>query len=239
MFYTPIAPVGLFDVIEDFDNAFVLAHLWAHEKYRRFYANRSWDIVILDNGVYEGADVKWETIHEIAQEIEADRLFVVAPEVMFKAQETVEVVKDYIRRFRPKNYEVMAVLQAEIPSMVKVVVEQLVDVVDAFAVPIWMYRRGWCRAGILSWIFSEVDEASARYWHALGLDTLLELPELSGLVDSVDTSMPFTAAAHGMDLQVNLIVKGKRRVNLLRESFPDHVRQLARKNVETLLRWLR
>jgi len=238
MYYMPISPIGMMDLIDDFDTAFILAHLWAHEKYRRFYTNRCWEIVIVDNGVYEGASVSWSTLHEIAREISAERLFVVAPEVMHRSQETILAVKDYLREYPVRDYEVMAVLQAETPVLLKEFVEELVDDVTAFAIPIWMYRKGWCRAGLCEWLMDEVEDAVNKYWHALGLDTLLELPDLRHLVDSFDTSMPFTAAVHGMSLETNLIVRGKRRVNLLAEEFPPHVVELARKNLETLMRWI-
>jgi len=239
MKYTPIPPIGMFDVVEDFDTAFVLAQLWPHETYRQFYTRQSWDLVIIDNGLYEGAEVKWETLDKIGREIEGDRIFVITPEVMHDWQGTVYLTKEFAKMTTGQPYELMVVLQGDMPVVLPKFVEQLWDTVDAFAIPIWMYRQGWERAAVLEYATQDVPRDD-KYWHALGLDCLLELPLLRKAgVKSVDCSMPFTAAVHGIDLEVNLILKGKKRVNLLREAFTEQEKNLARRNVETLMKWCR
>ena len=153
---------------------------------------------------------------------------------------TVQAVREVVKKYSgTKPYEVMVVLQGETIAVLPDFVEKVDLYADAYAVPIWFYRKGWCRAGVVEWLQRSIEGTYDKYWHALGLDCLVELVELNTVVDSFDTSMPFTAASHGMDLEHNLIVKGVKRVNLLREVFDERTRRLARKNVGTILKWCR
>jgi len=236
--YHPISPLDFFDLIEDIPYAFVLAQYWPHEKYRRFYLEHDWEIVIVDNGIYEGAPVTEAELDAIGRQISGERVFVVAPEVMKSSIGTVQAVREFVKKYSgTKPYEVMVVLQGETIAVLPDFAEKVDPYVDAYAVPIWMYRKGWCRAGVVKWFKEVIPETREKYWHALGLDCLLELKELQGFVESFDTSMPFTAAVHGLDLEHNLIIKRVKRVNLLGEAFDERVRRLARKNVETILKW--
>lgn len=231
MEYFPIPPIGLREVVERKDNAFILAQFWSHEEYRNYYLENHWRTVIVDNGVYEGAPVRDELLIDIAKKVKADRCFVVAPESEENSTRTLKMAKDFIDLYGSNAYDIMVTLQAESPVILKDFVKQLDKYDIAYAIPVKFYRKGWCRAGILRWL-----NLRDRYVHAFGLDNLLELNELHGLIQSIDTSMPFTAAYHGMDLKYNLLVKVK-RVNLLATKFDQQVISLAKKNLETMYRW--
>lgn len=243
MRYTPIAPIGMFDLVEDIPNAFILAHLWEHRKYREWYTGRDWDLVIVDNGIYEGAMVSEDMLHQIGCKMaqHADRVFVVGPEQMYSAEGTLRLFREY-RDWNTQPYEDMIVLQAQQPSELVefcMTVEDE-DLADAFAIPIWMYRKGWCRAGLVEYIEKWLDRPF--YWHALGLDNVMELIELKEVVQSVDTSMPFTAGVNGILLSRSFVIKKSgriKRVNLLGEQFTDEQRELTIANLEFLLELIR
>ena len=232
MRYMPIAPVGMFDVIKDERSAFILPQFWDCESYREFYLSHDFDVVIVDNGVYEGAEVEEEEIVRIAREVSTEKVFVTLPEVVGSASRTVMEIRMGLDKY--EGVGKMVCLQGRMIEELREF-EDVVEDVDAIAVPVSMYRKGWCRGALREWMVKNCEGMRDKYWHAFGCDNLLEMIELKRFgYDSVDTSMPFTAAIHRIDFGINMVVKNVKRVNLLRRKFSVYERQLAEKNLNII-----
>jgi len=232
MKYLPIAPIGLLELWDDYPYAFILPQFWELKSYNEFYTSRKFDVAIIDNGVYEEAPMPIELLVKIAAEITADQKFVVLPEKVGDTIGTITLAKQFSSLKFGGDFEPMVCIQGKMLSILPKFRELMYEI-NAFAVPVSMYRQGWERSGIKHWL--NMDD---KYWHAFGLDCLLEIPILKKFgFDSVDTSMPFTAAIHSIDLATNPVLKGRKRVNLMRGSFSTSTCRLARHNLEVVSKW--
>ncbi len=99
MNYMPIVPLGMTDLFgrSGINNCFLLAQYWKYPQYREFYSTQKWDTVILDNAVYENSiPVPFEDMMKIAEYIDAEQLFIVAPEDMDDGLKTADLTEQCV-----------------------------------------------------------------------------------------------------------------------------------------------
>lgn len=203
----PIMPVGMFETIDasQTQDAFILPALWSNNHmYRSYYRERSWRNIVIDNDVYEnGEATSFEDILKVANELSATQIYIVGDEKVGNGYETIRLLNDQIRntgiRGTTENecpWELMCVLQGDISEM-RLMRKVFFNEIKAWAIPVSLFRAGYDRNALATYLSFTSDE----YVHALGLDNIFEVRNLrQGSINSFDTSMPATAAVHGLDL---------------------------------------
>lgn len=205
--YMPIMPVGMFEVIDTShsQDAFILPALWKNShQYRAYYGDRLWRTIVIDNDVYEnGVATPFEEILKIANELSATQIYIVGDEKVGSGYETIRLLNDQISTTGVSGttedgcrWDLMCVLQGNISEM-RLMRKVLYNIINAWAVPVSLFRAGYDRNVLASYLSFTPNE----YVHALGLDNIFEVRNLRrGIFNSFDTSMPATAAVHGLDL---------------------------------------
>lgn len=204
--YMPIVPCGMvweLDVVRP-QSAFILPSLWENEDYSEYYTSHKWDTIVLDNGIYETGKVwKFEDLLEIANMCTTKSMFIVGDEVIGNGYLTAKVLSRQLNMIGSEGelekggiWKLMAVLQGDINGM-KFMRECLYPQIDAWSIPVSVYRAGFDRNVIAEWM----KFGPCEYVHALGLDNVFEIFNLRrGNIHSFDTSMPATAAVNNIDL---------------------------------------
>ena len=244
--YMPIMPVGMFDVIDisGSQDAFILPGMWkASHLYRSYYRDRSWRNVVIDNDVYEnGTATPFEDILKVANELHTNHIYIVGDESVGNGYETIRLLRsqmeDYGLTGTTENgckWDLMCVLQGGISEM-RLMRKVFFNTINAWAIPVSLFRAGYDRNALATYLSFTSDE----YVHALGLDNIFEIRNLrQGIFNSFDTSMPATAAVHGLDLsQVCSIPRtddsSYARVDLLCDDFKVGRRDLTLEGVMLL-----
>ncbi len=248
MRYMPIPAVGMFDVLDDsgVKDVFILSQMMEqNEVYREFYLDRKWNTVIIDNALYEEPDpTPMETMIDHANNINADRTFIVAPEDLKSGMQTgamtIKAVDQY--GLKSNNWELMTILH-EYPLEMRMQYAMLIDagLIDiALGVSIFSFRKGYDRGTLAS--FCGIH--NQHYLHAFGLDNLLEVFSLNNAgFDSVDSSMAFTAAVREVDIwdKFNISrIPGQnkiKRIGLTDTKFSQKHKNQALENIIALRRW--
>ena len=244
--YMPIMPVGMVDVIDisGSQDAFILPGIWrVSHLYRSYYRDKVWRNVVIDNDVYEnGIAASFRDILEVANELNARQIYIVGDESVGNGYETIRKLNDQIRNTGISGttenecpWELMCVLQGGISEM-RLMRKVFFNQFRAWAIPVSLFRDGYDRSALSSYLSFQSNE----YVHALGLDNIFEVRNLrKSTINSFDTSMPATAAVHGLDLsQVCSIPRtddsSYARVDLLCDDFKVGRRDLALEGVMLL-----
>ena len=205
--YMPIMPVGMFEVIDasQTQDAFILPELWNNNHmYRTYYRERSWRNIVIDNDVYEnGTATPFKDILKVANELSATQIYIVGDEDVGNGYNTIRLLNNQIRETGIKGttenecpWELMCVLQGDISEM-RLMRKVFFGQIKAWAIPVSLFRSGYDRNALAAYLSFTPNE----YVHALGLDNIFEVRNLrQGIINSFDTSMPATAAVHGLDL---------------------------------------
>jgi hypothetical protein len=244
MKYMPILPIGmshLFDICH-VTNAFILPQFWGETDYREMYTRRSWQTVIIDNAMYENPDpVPTDKLIEIAKTLNAELIFIVAPEDHADPIHTAELAIDMYE----KKYEIgcgwlpMTIVHGGLHeiNIMSALLNHLPNMGFGIAVSTW--RNGLTRPDIKNRF------PSHRYFHAMGLDSIPELMTLkSAGFNSVDSSMVATAAINKihLDERTEIIRTGSptdpKRVPLLQDSFEIMCSELTKRNIDKMSGWI-
>lgn len=245
MKYMPILPVGMSRLFEDegISSAFILPQFWANPSYARMYTGRTWDTVIIDNAMYENPNpVPFHELIEIAQQLKSTRTFVVAPEdhkdPIHTAELTIKAIEEYgthgpkwipmcIIHGTPHEISSMFYMLDDIPTL-------------GYGVTVSCWRNGFDRA------FLRSLSKGGHYFHAMGLDSISEGVTLKRAgFNSVDSSMPATAAFNDIQLSFNTVIyrTGKPtdpvRVPLLQEEFLVDCTKETVRNIRNMTSWFR
>jgi hypothetical protein len=207
MNYMPIVPIGLLNTLDlmNVKNVFMLTNLWKYDKYKKFYLSHHWDTVILDNDLYEQpVPANFVNMMDIARQLDADRIFVVGPEKLNDGVETgrmtVGILADHESEgYLDDNIQLMCILHERPNEMMRQwnMIKRYEDV--ALGISIFSYRLGYDRGALYKFL----NLPGERYTHAFGWDNLLEVYNMRGLFNSVDSSMAVSAAVNGVDLHKN------------------------------------
>ena len=242
----------------------MLAQLWSIEEYRKAISNSKLDLIVLDNGAYEGELVSDKRLIEVIEEV-ADlkpetRIYAIVPDVMQDPEATTNRVRQFFKFLDknnielPKNVSLLGVIQVNSNVDIKTALRQTITFsyklqniameykhdLCGFAIPIWFYRKWGYRDQFASAL--RLVHNNNVYIHALGLDDINELKYLYFEFNSVDSSMPFTLAYHGLKLDDVPVLDKKTKTRLginrvpLKQNVPES--KLYLENLEALLRCL-
>lgn len=205
MKYMPILPIGMYSIYEQSNshNAFILPQFWNNYDYRQGHLVREWNVVIIDNAMYEQPEaIPFNKLIEIASTLSAKRIFIVAPEHFTQPNETINLAVRTALQYGTKgdNWEMMVIVHGGAPAELIYQMNILyTNNIKAFGIAVSYWRNGESRAKLLA-----ENRKPDCYYHAMGLDDIDELPGLrKTCFDSVDTSMAATAAVNGIRLQTS------------------------------------
>jgi hypothetical protein len=203
--YMPIVPIGYLETLDvaGTTNVFILSQYWKIKAYRDFYLGRKWDTVVLDNALYE--DVKatdFEHMMVMARQLDADQVFVVGPEKLTDGIETGRMTIDILEEYQSEgllddNINLMCILHERPNEMLEQwnMIRKYRDV--ALGISIFSYRLGFDRGSLHKFL----DLPQDRYVHAFGWDNLLEIYNMAGRFNSIDSSLCVSAAINEVDLK--------------------------------------
>ena len=178
------------------DLHFVLAQRCLQsEVYKEFYASQD-KFKILDHGIYESDIMDFDDTMKIADEISADEI--ILPDEI-RERTTKEFYVDLVRSL-PESYQYMVVPQGDDPAEWRESYLELsnIDEVHTIGIPIWLYKDFGARADVVNYMFKKGELNLMKEHHLLGLDNYWELCSYpSGIIRSVDTSLPFSMACSG------------------------------------------
>lgn len=202
--YMPIVPIGYLDVLDvtKTENVFILSQYWKLKPYRDYYLERQWDTVVLDNALYEDSKAtNFESMMAMARQLDARRVFVVGPEKLTDGIETGRMTIDILEEYQSEghlddNIDLMCILHERPNEMLEQwnMIRKYRDV--ALGISIFSYRLGYDRGSLVKFL----DLPSDRYVHAFGWDNLLEVYNMRGRFDSIDSSLAVSAAVNEVDL---------------------------------------
>jgi len=226
MKYMPILPIGMFHVFDrtDVRDVFILPQFWDNESYREFYTSHKWDHVIIDNAMYEQLNgVPFGHLINIADQLDADRVFIVSPEDIRNPYTTAAYAVETGDRFgfRDSNWEMMCILHGTPYDMVNQYYT-LRKYPMGYGIAVSAWRSGYDRAGIFKYVgFRDKD-----YVHAMGWDSIIEIFALNNVgFDSIDSSIVATAAVNRIMLGPDTVIRrtgsvsDPKRVDLLQTTF--------------------
>lgn len=243
MRYMPILPIGMAKLLghRSVRDAFILPQFWGNERYRAMYAHRKWDTVIIDNAMYENPDpVPFETLIDIAGEIDSGRTFIVVPEDHSDPVHTAQLAMDTCSEygtFGPK-WNAMCIIHGS-PLEIKEMMAIFHDAPIAFGIAVSTWRNGYSRIAL-----AESCGGRDRYLHAMGLDSISEMMSLRYVFDSVDSSMVATAAINKIPLNENTVIRRTGvptdpiRVPILQDAFLVECIDKTEKNIQSMVSWL-
>jgi len=165
------------------------------EQYYR--ASEKWKM--LDNGTYEtGQPLDAEEYVAYAKFLQADE--VVAPDIIYDRKKTFELTKHFVESYSSRKFAIAAVPQARSPSeWIEAYTEMVKLPVDVICIPIHLQKRFGCRPLLVKKLREKGLWNNTLQHHLLGLDNFSELKMYPpGTIRSVDTSLPFTLAYHGL-----------------------------------------
>jgi hypothetical protein len=203
--YMPIVPIGYLDVLDvtKTENVFILSQFWKNKTYREFYLDRTWKTVVLDNALYEDQNATdFEKMMKMARQLKAERIFVVGPEKLDDGIETGRMTIDIMNEYQCEGkledgIDLMCILHERPNEMMEQwnMIRKYRDV--ALGISIFSYRLGFDRGSLHKFL----DLPRDRYVHAFGWDNLLEVYNLTGRFNSIDSSMCVSAAVNDVDLK--------------------------------------
>jgi len=177
------------------DLHFVLAQRCLQsDVYKDFYAQED-KFKILDHGIYESDMMEFDDTMKIADEISANEI-ILPDDIMNRMP--IDFYEDLLDSL-PKNYRYMVVPQGENPAEWRESYLELKKLpVDTIGIPIWLHKEFRARSTIVNYMFKRGELDMSKDHHLLGLDNYWELIEYpSGIIRSVDTSLPFSMACSG------------------------------------------
>jgi hypothetical protein len=203
--YMPIVPVGYLETLDvaNVKNVFILSQFWNNKKYREFYLSHKWDTIILDNALYEDSTATdFEEMMGMARQLDANKIFIVGPEKLDDGVETGRMTIDILNDYQSEghlddNIDLMCILHERPTEMLEQwnMIRRYRDV--AIGISIFSYRLGFDRGSLHRFLGLPRD----RYTHAFGWDNLLEMYNLSGCFDSIDSSLCVSAVVSDVDLK--------------------------------------
>lgn len=239
MNYMPILPIGMFDLYikANIENVFILPQYWEIDDYCNFYRAYRWGTVIIDNAMYEQPDaITFGKLIEIAESINSTATYIVTPEDLHNGAETVRKTRETIKVYGcgGDTWYPMAILHGN-PKSISDQVKALNPIQTmAYGIAVSSWRAGYDRSALRK----ICNIPKYRYVHAMGLDSLVELVNLSdNYIDSVDSSIVASAAVNKINLREELILTRKGlptdpiRVDLLQRKFPDVTIQSTLNNI--------
>ena len=205
MNYMPIVPIGYLECLDvcKTKNVFILSQFWDNKKYKDFYLSHYWDTVVLDNALYEDQNATdFEHMMEMARQLKAKQIYVVGPEKLTDGVETGRMTIDILNEYQSEghledNINLMCILHERPNEMLEQwnMIRRFRDV--ALGISIFSYRLGFDRGSLHKFLDLPYD----RYVHAFGWDNLLEVYNMAGCFNSVDSSICVSAAINAVDLK--------------------------------------
>jgi len=169
---------------------------------------------MLDNGSYEtGKSLDIEALIELAKSISANEI--VLPDKIRDMEQTVELTLEAIS-YKRRWLKLAAVPQGHNPSTFVECYRLFskIDEIDVLCFPVWLEKAFHARPHVVHYILKKGFWAENKEHHLIGLDRLSELLCYPyGMIRSVDTSLPFSAAKKTFYLSTLGVFSGK-RVNL-------------------------
>jgi hypothetical protein len=242
MIYTPIPPINFIEKITNKTKSiFMLAQLWQIEKYRQEIGKSNLNLIVLDNGAYEGEIVTDEHLVNVIKQVSNlhsnTKIYPIIPDEIQNPKKTLKRIKQFCEYLNDNNIQfnrnvnLLSVIQVNPTVDKQTALEQMINFVEdvsdlvvceftqslsGFAIPIWFYRK-WGFRGDFGRRFRE-EYHNSVYLHALGLDDVNELPTLKSYFNSVDSSMPFTLAYHNKNVEQIKILNSemKKQLNITR-----------------------
>lgn len=204
------------------DLHFVLAQrVLQSEVYKDFYAQED-KFKILDHGIYESDMMDFDDTLKIADDISADEI--ILPDEI-RVTHTFEFYEDLLSTL-PQNYKYMVVPQGEDPALWRASYNELKNLeVSTIGIPIWLHKDFRARSSVVNYMFKKGELDMSKEHHLLGLDNYWELIEYpSGIIRSVDTSLPFSMAASEEESPLFFEPPEHKRVNVDTALFgiPEH-----------------
>lgn len=244
MRYMPILPVGMHEILKSdkVQSAFILPQFWGNPLYREMYISRPWDVVIIDNAMYENpVPVPHDKLIEISESLSTYRTFIVAPEDRKNPANNGTLAANTIDQYghRGKMWNIMSILHGK-PSEIS----STLDVLDqyncvGYGIAVSCWRNGFDRTVIKTLPFGK------HYFHAMGLDSITEMISLKQAgFDSVDSSLVATAAVNNIHLDMDTVIyrTGKpsdpKRVDILGNKFSKRVISKTSENIDRMNVWM-
>jgi len=197
MKFMPIVPVSCMDLLDDWNDLFVLPDMMLDARYSWYVRGRYWDTVIVENGYYElGEALSVRYLEKIADVINGGTCIVVGPETA-SGEETV--LKSVM--VLGVKYPVLTILKGDVRRLWTLHQKALryVGLVSK-PTPYEGDQEPWYvdRVKYVKYIKGIAPDV---YIHAFGCDSLSELMELKRAgADSCDSSFVCSRAIAGESL---------------------------------------
>ncbi len=198
MRFMPIVPVSCVELLDDWNDLFVLPDMMLNRHYNWYVGSRHWDTVIVENGYYElGEALSVRYLEKIADTIVGDTCIVVGPETA-SGEETV--LKSVM--VLGVKYPVLTILKGDVRRLWTLHQRALryVGLVSK-PTPYEGDQEPWYqdRVNYVKYIKGMAPDV---YVHAFGCDSLSELMELKRAgADSCDSSFVCSRALAGESLE--------------------------------------
>lgn len=195
----PSAHLSEIDPLIDFH--FVIAtELTKNVEYFNWYSSylqkKKRKLVMLDNGVYEeGTPMKINEYISLIKELNPDVVF--APDVLFNTEQTFELVKEFLSKFKSSTIRVGVIPQGDTPLKV---IEQYKQFESLWGSKFEVVGLSFLndRQTILQhWSIYKPK----KWYHMLGLQSIHEIQTWPKQWVSFDTVKPIKAAYHGYKLE--------------------------------------
>jgi len=186
--------------LELYGSPFVLAQKWKYSWYRQHFLERPYrHVVIVDHGAYElGRPVDFSEYIRVIEDLKRKYLQVIVllPDVLQNPRESLYLTAQFMDEYSPvKNMLTMWVCHSLSPAEEIRNAEKFGS--EILGIPIWIHRQ-YNRVRYVQKLLGKWTGLI----HLLGLDDPRELLCYSNCrVKSVDTSLPFTLAKHGVRLK--------------------------------------
>lgn len=156
---------------------------------------------MLDNGTYElGEPMDIEDLLALANDLQANEI--VLPDVMRNRKWTSSLTMHAVRSIKPVGMKFAAVPQGTTPADFVECYRDFAKVpeIDVLCFPIWLEKEFSARPQVVHYLLRKGYWAEDKEHHLIGLDSLSELYLYGGVIRSVDTSLPFSAAQQQIKL---------------------------------------
>jgi hypothetical protein len=191
---------------------------------------------ILDNGVYErGRPMKQDDFLQLARVLKVDEI--VLPDVIMNRKETVKLTKEFLTTTN-KEFQYAAVPQGKDPLEWIECYKDFASLpsIDVLCIPIWLQKRFGCRSAVFHKLLKDEVFSPRKEHHLIGLDGYGELLNYPyGLIRSVDTSLPFSRTAAGLDVTFEDSAVSRVSFSNPRIVFGSDSVDLLKKNINILL----
>jgi len=185
MKFMPIVPVSCVELLDDWNDLFLLPDMMLNSHYNWYVRSRHWDTVIIENGYYElGESLSVRYLEKIADTIVGDTCIVVGPETASGEETVLKSVMVLGAR-----YPVLTILKGDVRWLWTLHQRALryVGLVSK-PTPYEGDQEPWYqdRVNYVKYIKGMAPDV---YVHAFGCDSLSELMELKKAgADSCDSS---------------------------------------------------